>query len=121
MSERKHIPEATTTQRGFEVIHFDDSNCNKCSIQQSSAMDDTERGLNQPGSSFLWIGVDDPKPKILASIAQAHGIKTYEVNGWIPYPIPDEVLITKEMHLHREQVQELVGILTNWLDTGSLK
>jgi len=47
------------TQRGFQIIRFADGNDEACELQQSSAIDDTERGLNQPGSSFLWLGRED--------------------------------------------------------------
>lgn len=44
------------TERGFEIVEFEDSNGHVGSLQQSSAIDDTERGMQNPGSSFLWIG-----------------------------------------------------------------
>ena len=44
------------TQRGFQIIRFADGNDEVCELQQSSSIDDTEHGLNQPGSSFLWLG-----------------------------------------------------------------
>jgi len=45
-----------TTNRGFDCIEFRDAHRVKCSLQQSSAIDDTERGMENPGSSFLWLG-----------------------------------------------------------------
>jgi len=45
------------TSRGFDLIEFEDQNQNPCELQQSSAIDDTERGMNQPGSSYVWLGV----------------------------------------------------------------
>lgn len=46
------------THRGFQYLEFTDRNGESCSIQQSSAIDDTNRGLKNPGSSFLWIGTE---------------------------------------------------------------
>jgi len=116
----RHMQEVEQTHRGFDVIHFDDGNGERCSVQCSSAIDDTEQGLNQPGSSFLWIGPDDANPKIMASKAAMHGVKTTATTGWVPYPVPDEVLMNTRMHLHREHVQELVQVLNRWLESGTL-
>jgi hypothetical protein len=44
------------TNRGFEIIYFKDRYDMACSLQQSSAIDDTERGFENPGSSFIWLG-----------------------------------------------------------------
>jgi len=46
------------TQRGFSFIEFLDSNGQRCDLQQSSAIDDSERGLDNPGSSFIWLGLE---------------------------------------------------------------
>jgi len=64
------------TNRGFGCLELIDTHGLPCSIQQSSAIDNTVHGLNNPGSSFLWIGVDDPNPKIMAVNAKKHGINT---------------------------------------------
>ena len=45
-----------TTHRGFDVIEFKDAHRVECILQQSSAIDDTERGMEHPGSSFVWLG-----------------------------------------------------------------
>lgn len=47
-----------STERGFELVKFQDVNDQACSLQQSSAMDDTQRGWEQAGSSNVWFGVD---------------------------------------------------------------
>jgi hypothetical protein len=48
----------TKTERGFDLIEIPayTSGVKERLIQQSSAMDDTERGMSNPGSSFLWVG-----------------------------------------------------------------
>lgn len=63
------LGDAERTGRGFQYITFPDAYGHECSIQQSSAIDDTERGYEHPGSSFLWIGPDEADPKIMASQA----------------------------------------------------
>ncbi len=47
------------TARGFEYIEFKDRAGVVCSLQQSSVMDDTERGEETPGSSCVWLGQGD--------------------------------------------------------------
>lgn len=49
------------TPRGFQIIRFTDANQQQCALQQSSAIDDTTRGMSQPGSSFVWLGVGDER------------------------------------------------------------
>jgi uncharacterized protein (DUF342 family) len=101
----------TKTQRGFEKILFSDQyNC-QCSLQQSSSAE----------KARIWLGVENADPKVLASKARSFGIETNETTGWVPYPIPNEVLLTTRMHLDRKQVKELMKHLQNWLDTESFK
>lgn len=49
------------TPRGFQVIRFTDANGKACTLQQSSAIDDMDRGMNSPGSSFVWLGQGDDR------------------------------------------------------------
>lgn len=44
------------TERGFEIINFHDAFGDECSLQQSSAIGDTDHGLEFPGSSYIWFG-----------------------------------------------------------------
>jgi len=82
------------TERGFEVIEFMDSNLKKCSLQQSSAICfSDDRGWDNPGSSFVWLGIDEPKSPVIST----------------------------RMHLNREKVQGLVERLQQWLETGGLQ
>ena len=112
------LGEVKPTARGFERIDFLDAYGVECSLQQSSAIDDTERGVGNPGSSFVWLGPNNGEPKVLASEAAAVGVNTTETIGWVPYPIPKEVSIATRAHLNREQVAELIEVLQRWLDTG---
>lgn len=115
MTKRLGKPKKTT--RGFSIIKFKDYYDVPCSIQASSLAI-----YQQPGTSALWIGVDDPQPKIMASQAAGLGIATEQKTGWITYPIPKEVALSTRMHLDRGQVKILIKHLQAWLDseTGSL-
>lgn len=105
------LPEATTNERGFEIIRFDDRYGKQCSAQISSLA--TEYAL--------WIGIDDAEPKVMARDAAKVGVKTDAVVGWVDYPIPPEVLLHTRMHLSKPLVEGLVEILQRWLRTKSLK
>ena len=97
-------------ERGFKLIEFKDRYGLKCSMQQSSLA---------TGPGAIWLGVDDVEPKIMASQAREFKVMTQETCGWVPYPIPKEVLLCSRMHLERPQVQALIKHLQNWVDTDS--
>lgn len=107
------------THGGFRGL-FLDGYGNKCSISESSAIDDTDEGMEHPGSSFLWVGLEELKPMVLHEDARKLGIETDAAVGWVPYPIPKEVLKSCKMHLGKEQVRGLILALQRWLDTGTL-
>ena len=118
------LGELETTGRGFEIVKLIDAYGIECSVQQSSACADTEDAYDRPGSSYLWVGVDDPEPKVMRSQASEVGLKVpagEEVSGWMPYPIPEQVLLSTRMHLSKDQVFGLVQRLQAWLETGSLE
>lgn len=100
------IGEVKSTPRGFTVVAFQDSYGANCSIQESSAIGDYSDSFDRPGSSYIWLGLDDADPKISAA------------TGWIDYPIPNDVLLSTRMHLNREQVKSLIERLNQWLDSG---
>ena len=58
----KMLGTQTETPRGFGLVLFDDANCQKCSLQQSSAIGDANDACDRPGSSFVWLGVDSGNP-----------------------------------------------------------
>ena len=102
--------EIKNSARGFEYSEFTDRNGAKCSLQKSSlATEDA-----------IWFGVDDANPLIMAKDAKKLGIETTETVGWVPYPVPDEVLLTTRMHLSQEQVKELLPYLEHFAKTGEL-
>lgn len=98
------------TNRGFALIEFTDDYGEGCSLQKSSAAED----------DFIWLGIDDPKPIVLATAAHRLGVQTSETTGWVPYPIPDEVSIHTRMHLSREQAKELAKLLHKFARTGEV-
>lgn len=104
------------TARGFELIEFTDRSDQKCSLQVSSLAD-----YVTPGTSALWFGVDDPNPLVPAQTAHLVGVKTSVVTGWVPYPIPEDVLISTRAHLSRKQVEALIRHLQAWLNKDTLR
>lgn len=98
------------TQRGFKKGEFKDYFGVPCSIQESSL--GTEHAI--------WFGVTELNPQIMASQAAMFGIETTETTGWVPYPIPKEVVCNDRMHLTRKQVAKLLPLLQRFVDTGEL-
>ena len=102
------------TTRGFEIVKFRDRYGVACSVQASSlALRLT------PGTGAIWLGCDDPDPRVMASKASGLGIQTTETTGWVPFLLPEEVLLNTRAHLDRRQVRALMVTLQRWLDTGS--
>ena len=65
------------TQRGFEVVEFDDERGEACSLQQSSAW------LNDddiPGASAVWLGKKDSRMHL--SKRQVGGLIRHLIN-WL--------------------------------------
>lgn len=107
--------EITKTDRGFELVVFDDANEEKCTLQQSSA---TMGG--RAGTDFIWLGVHEPRIQIMKSDAVALGINVEgEVSGWMDYPLPHGVESFSRMHLCRDHVMQLIPLLQRWVVTGS--
>jgi hypothetical protein len=112
--------EVQINARGFESVSFKDYYEAPCSLQQSSIWLEDDNGT--VGGSAIWIGVDDARPRIMAKHAAMFGVETNgQVNGWVDYPLPEEVSLTTRMHLNREQVAAIIPLLQNWLDTGSFE
>ena len=92
------------TERGFDIIEFNDYYDHKCSLQKSSLA----------SRDAIWLGISDAEPKILASQTPEGG------TGWVPYPIPDNVSLTTRMHLSRREVLRLLPHLIKFLFTGRI-
>lgn len=98
------------TNRGFPIVRFEDRYGAECSIQASSLA----------AEEAIWFGIDDAKPQIMAVHAAAHGVETAETTGWVPYPVPECVLLTTRMHLTRDQVTELMPVLQRFVTSGEV-
>lgn len=98
------------TDRGFDIINFSDCYGVGCSLQKSSS---AERDC-------IWLGITDPKPRIMAAHAAAAGVQTAEQTGWVDYPLPENVFISARMHLTQEQVVELLPYLVEFVESGSI-
>lgn len=48
--------EIKTTERGFPYLVQQKEGYEPLRVQASSMIDDSEEGLNNPGSSYLWVG-----------------------------------------------------------------
>ena len=101
---RKDKMKITKTDRGFDIISFEDIYKRKCSIQKSSlATEDA-----------IWIGVDDADPQILASKIKLGG------TGWVKYDMPDDVTFITRMHLNRALAEKILPILERFVETGEI-
>lgn len=110
MAEQGEFIKIDETNRGFVRGTFRDCYDKACSIQESSL--GSERAI--------WLGVDDPEPMVLHWDARKLGIETDATCGWVPYPIPKEVLLSTRMHLTQEQAAQLIPMLQRFVDTGEL-
>lgn len=103
------------TKRRFPYVNFTDRYGAGCSIQLSSLATD----------AAIWFGVDDADPKIMARHAHRLGLNHLlqdgpeRLNGWVKYPVPDEVVFTTRMHLTQEQVKALLPILQYFAEHGA--
>jgi len=106
--------ELKTTGRGFPIGEFTDRYNHKCSIQVSSLA----------AESCIWLGIDNVEPLIMSSDAIRMGLRerTFDENdnGWVPFEIPKEVLLSTRMHLTQEMVAELLPMLQKFAETGEL-
>lgn len=116
--------ENSKTSRGFPIVRFKDQYQEACSLQVSSACptEDDDGKVADP-LGWLWLGLDDAKPMVMKKDAHLVGLELApgeEVSGWMPYPIPQEVLLHTRMHLNEAQVRGLVQRLQYWLKHGKL-
>ena len=87
------------TQRGFVRIEFEDFNGEMCSLLKSSIATD----------DCIWLGVNDAKPRVCVLN-----------EGWKPYLMPDDVMMTTRMHLSRDQVAALMPYFVYFVENGDL-
>lgn len=105
-----------STSRGFEIIEFADCYGEKCSLQASSLAE-----YEKPGTSAVWLGVQNARPIVMAIDAAKVGVETTETCGWVPFPVPEEVHMHTRMHLNREQVAALIRHLQSWLENDTFE
>ena len=100
----------TITQRGFGKILFDDLYGAMCSLQQSSL----------GSEAAIWLGLEDASPQLMAADAKKLGLPTFGAdNGWVPYLIPKEVLLSTRMHLNVDGAKTLIGLLQEFVAVNS--
>jgi len=70
----------------------------------------------------IWFGPNEAYPKVLASQYPHldHQEPPYKGTGWVPYPIPEDVLLNTQMHLTQDQVKALLPILQYFAEHGDL-
>lgn len=112
---KKYLGDVQADERGFPFLLFKDYYDKHCLLKLSSIA-----LCAQPGASALWFGLLGVDPQIRAIHAAAHGIKTNQTVGWVPFPIPKEVSIATDMHLSRDQIAALIPVLQRWVETGEL-
>lgn len=98
------------TERGFEYYEFNDLYSSKCSLQESSLAE----------QDAVWLGIDDPDPKIMNSDARRLGYPSSGDNGWTEFNIPKQVVLHTRMHLSREQARDLGEKLIMFAQSGEL-
>lgn len=116
MKKKQKLGKLDHTHNGFEFVQFEDHYGANCSLQASSLAI-----YEKPGTSAVWLGVNDAKPKVLHGDAAGLGVKTDATCGWVDYPISEKVLLTTRMHLNREQVEALIEALQSWLDNDTFE
>lgn len=85
------------TGRGFGIINFTDKYGSDCSLQDSSI-------ATEPA---IWFGVS------------VINLQTMDSNKcWIPFEIPNEVLVNSRMHLTQAMVRQLLPYLTKFAESG---
>jgi len=97
-----------TTPRGFTRLDFEDLSHSRCSLQESSLS----------SARAIWLGISKVEPLILASQAAAHGVETAQTTGWVPFPVPEGVLLHGRMHLDRSQARDLAERLLRFAELG---
>jgi len=99
---------------GFAKAEFKDHYGIECSVQKSSLA----------SQDCIWLGINEANPIIMARDAIRLGLKPVDGgekdNGWVKYPVPQEVSMHTRMHLTRQQAREIAKVLTYFADNGEL-
>jgi len=86
------------TERGFDIVEFEDSYGMQFSVQASSNVD-----------PHLWVGPRKPEVKTCVP-----------GKGWSDFPLPEGVHAFSRGHLDRKMVRGIVKLMRRWLRTGLL-
>ena len=93
--------EVEKTNRGFDIINFEDGYNVKCSLQKSSIVE----------PDCIWFGCDDADPKYFIPNGNP---------SWRSVPMPAEYIANTRMHLSRDMVKALLPFLKSFAKTGEL-
>ena len=99
-------PQQTTTARGFENVAFLDANNVSCSVQISSAWQDEK---------LIWIGTNIKHVQVGFPWKDVPFAEVKEALGGHKH-----IQVATRMHLTQSQVRNLLPILQQFVDTGSL-
>ena len=91
------------TSSGFRYCEFKDSHGTLCCLQKND-------------KTSIWLGIDEPDPKILESKVS----DDKNAAGWVKYPIHEDVFIKTQMWLNTNTIKELISILERFLSTGEI-
>lgn len=91
------------TTRGFDVIHFNDANGERCNMQISSAIDE---------EALLWLGIAHDKVRALEP-----GKGWQDVNL---KALGRDVLVVNRMHLTQSMVKAMLPHLKKFAKTGEI-
>lgn len=136
-------PKIEHTERGFRIAKFTDRYGDECSLQKSSlatedciwfgisqvkpiimahdarVLADSRRQL----SSHEQYRVEKPGPLVRGEKETAEEALTRsknQPNGWVEWPIPEEVQLHARMHLTQDMVKALLPALQHFAETGEL-
>lgn len=98
--------EKTTTERGFPLVTFQDSNGNECSVQISSALD-IDGGFQYK----LWAGCSN---LFVREWVQSPG---EQYGRWVDFPLPKTQVSNVRMHLGRESATTLRDLLNAYIES----
>ncbi len=73
----KTLKKVEKTERGFEVIEFEDCYSEKCTLQQSSLAE-----FEPPGTSAIWLGVNGLGNRMHLNLEQVKELVEV-LNRWI--------------------------------------
>ena len=109
-----NVMDLNKTNRGFDIIEFEDRSGEKCSLQKSS----------NATEDCIWLGMTNP------DIKEFYPLPRETDESWFDITIEDlqqikkrpqnEIHAFSRMHLTRKQVKELLPYLRNFVKTGNL-